>query len=162
MSKQSLPSYRELVASGLDDTVGTRPERVAEHVVGRNRPLFEPLAHVLHRPMDANAHAQLADAFHAMGAALSEAVELRFATQLDPRRVPERLRLGRALLTLGLVSAARQELEIAAADSRDPVVQAEARSTLASAPQATWPGEAESSLSEFQPLSGSRASRANK
>ncbi|HVP15261.1 MAG TPA: hypothetical protein VMS88_06940, partial [Terriglobales bacterium] len=93
-----------------------------------------------------------ADAFHALRATLSEAVELRIATVLDPRRTRERLRLARMLLALDLAAAARRELELVAADTHDAEAKAEARRSLEELQQVPTHEEAESSLSEFGPI----------
>jgi len=142
---------RALAGCGMADSTGPGPEPRAEQAVGRGSALCVPLTAVLRRPLDADAHLRLADAFRALGATLSEAVELRFVTALDPRRTSERLRLAEALRRLDLDDAARGEYGIVAARSGAAGEQAVARQALAELQSAPRADETESPLGEFEP-----------
>lgn len=151
IAEGALGARREFARLGVADTTGPGPQRWAEQVVGAGSPLYRPLMETLRRPLDASAHVQLADAFHALGATLSEAVELRFATALDPHRTRERLRLARALLALGLDGAARGEFVTVVTSARGSLESAVAQRSLEELRQVRARGETESPLSEFEP-----------
>jgi hypothetical protein len=151
MAEGTVGGRRELAGSGMADSIGSAPELWAEQTVGRGSSLYAPLTTVLRRPLDASAHVRLADAFGTMGAALSEAVELRFAATLDPRRTSERLRLAQILRAFELDKAAHSEFEIVAAATQDAHERETARHALAELRARPAEDEAESSLDEFRP-----------
>ena len=117
---------RELAALGIADTAGPAAAALAARLFPPPSPIHALMLAALRRPLDADSHIALADVFRARRAAVSEAVELRIATTLDPRRVAERVRLARTLIALGLEPAARRELARLIADSHGGAGGAEA------------------------------------
>jgi hypothetical protein len=101
---------RELLATGLGDTTGTTPERGVELAIGRSGPLHAPMLAMLRHPLDALGHVAFADACRDQELRIFEAVELRFATALDPGLLEARLRLAQSLLVRGKPAAARRDL----------------------------------------------------
>jgi hypothetical protein len=144
-------ALRELDALGLADTSGPEPGRRAEDLFGRGSMFYEPMAGVLRHPLDARAHLRLADCFRAQEAAISEAVELRIATTLDPRLGDERLRLARVLVSQHLDAAARREIEPLVATAAGTPIEAEARRLLRQLSRADTVGVNESPILDFQP-----------
>lgn len=132
---------RELAAMGLADTAGPAAEVMAARLFPPSIPAYGPMLSALRRPLDAGAHIALADAFRPRRAAVSEAVELRIATTLDPRRIAERVRLARTLIALGLEPAARRELARLVADSHGGAGGAEALRLLQEMRRAGESGE---------------------
>jgi hypothetical protein len=65
---------------------------------------------MLRQPMTAAAHMVFADACREQSVFVSEAVELRIATALDPSLLNARLRLARALFERGKPDAGRRDL----------------------------------------------------
>jgi hypothetical protein len=110
VAEGTVRARRELVATGLADSTGTAPERWADMVLGSSSPLRAPMLAMLRHPMEARAHMDFADACREHGIAISEAVELRIATALDPSLLDARLRLARALLERGKPAAGRRDL----------------------------------------------------
>ena len=101
---------RELEATGLADSTGAGPERWADMALDPTNPLRAPLLAMLHHPLSAAAHMGFADACREHGVFISEAVELRIASALDPSLVDARLRLARALFERGKPAAGRRDL----------------------------------------------------
>jgi hypothetical protein len=121
---------RELARFGLDDTTGAAPEHWATLAVGPTGPLHAPMLGALRRPLDARAHLALANACRDAHAVIFEAVELRFATVLDPSLRAERLRLARSLLARGKPAAAKRDLERLIIEARGSAIERAARTLL--------------------------------
>ena len=141
---------REYALLGLDDTTGSAPEHWATVAFGPTGPFHAPMVAALRHPLDARAHLALADACHQLNAFVSEAVELRIATVLDPSLTAERLRLAQSLLATGQAPTARRDLEQLVAVTRDTPVGLAARRLLAGLPKDVKSDAIEASLRDLE------------
>ena len=127
---------RLLAVAGFDDVSAPPPLDWAGQPVKPGSAPAAAMAAVLRRPLEADAHVVLADAFRDAGSVLPEVVELMFATALNPTLLNERLRLDRTLLLIGRATAAKEDLARLATDAEGTPVAAQAAWILRNLPTA--------------------------
>jgi hypothetical protein len=99
-----------LANAGLNDTLGTQADVLAEPIAAVDPLLGRALATVLHHPLDASTHVALADSLLRRGVAARAGLELRIAVTLDPTRLEDRYRLAMLLVSVGGTVEALAEL----------------------------------------------------
>jgi len=122
---------RELARAGFGDSTGSRPAELATLLLGERAVVAKAYEEVLRSPLNADAHAEMAERFAEAGGLVSAAIELRIALALEPRPASDRVRLAELLDRMGMPAKARTELAGLIEDVRGTPLEAVVRARLA-------------------------------